>query len=74
MLKKEIGIRIKSTEMLTDNDLMPFGKYKGEKMVNVPATYLLFMKDKIKNKKILEYIEDNIDVLDFEVNSINNKN
>lgn len=60
--------------MLTDNDLMPFGKYKGEKMVNVPATYLLFMKDKIKNKKILEYIEDNIDVLDFEVNSINNKN
>jgi len=25
---------------LTDESLMPFGKYKGEKIANVPATYL----------------------------------
>lgn len=26
--------------MLTDESLMPFGQYKGEKMCNVPADYL----------------------------------
>lgn len=54
--------------MLTDNDLMPFGKYKGEKLANVPASYLLWLYDNNKcNKYLREYIEDNMDVLNEEV-------
>lgn len=30
---------------LTDESLMPFGKHKGEKMANVPASYLLWLYD-----------------------------
>lgn len=30
---------------MTDQDLMPFGKYKGEKMEDVPASYLLWLRD-----------------------------
>jgi len=26
--------------MLTDEHIMPFGKYKGQKMLDVPASYL----------------------------------
>ena len=28
---------------LTDNDLMPFGKFKGQAMCNVPSWYLLWL-------------------------------
>jgi len=30
---------------LTDESPMPFGKYKGEKMANVPASYLKWIYD-----------------------------
>jgi uncharacterized protein (DUF3820 family) len=30
---------------MTDNDLMPFGKYKSTKMSDVPAKYLLWLWD-----------------------------
>lgn len=54
--------------MLTDNDLMPFGKYKGEKLANVPASYLLWLYDNNKcNQYLREYIEDNMDVLNEEI-------
>lgn len=50
---------------LTDNDLMPLGKYKGEKMANVPNNYLRWAhedwKRKAKNRDILDYIKDNLD-------------
>ncbi len=59
---------------LYDNSPMPFGKYKGEKMENVPASYLLWLYDENKcNKEVRDYIEDNIDVLKEEVKR-NNKN
>jgi len=51
-------------EKLTDNSLMPFGKYKGQKMANVPASYLLWLKNNdCKDQKVLDYIEDNMDQL-----------
>ena len=28
---------------LTDDDPMPFGKYKGQKMLDVPASYLFWL-------------------------------
>jgi len=53
---------------LNDNSPMPFGMYKGEKMANVPASYLMWLYDENKcNKEVREYIEDNLDVLQEEI-------
>jgi uncharacterized protein (DUF3820 family) len=53
---------------LNDNSPMPFGKYKGEKMANVPADYLMWLYNEIKcNKDVRDYIEDNLDVLEQEI-------
>ena len=55
---------------MTDQDLMPFGKYKGTEMANVPDIYLLWLYNRIKVKSesgdnlnkeeafIFGYIED----------------
>lgn len=57
---------------LTDESLMPFGKHKGEKMANVPASYLLWLYDEYTmpnprigfiHREVLAYIEENLDVL-----------
>lgn len=49
---------------LTDNSLMPWGKYKNLPMVKVPADYLLFMYDQNKcSKDVKDYIEDSFDIL-----------
>ncbi len=49
---------------LSDNSLMPFGKYKGEKMVNVPASYLLWIYENNKcTKEVAFYVRDNYEVL-----------
>lgn len=54
--------------MLTDNGLMPYGKYKGTRMEEVPASYLLWLYDNEKcSTDVKKYIEDNIDVLNDEV-------
>jgi uncharacterized protein (DUF3820 family) len=54
---------------LTDKSLMPFGKYQGTEMENVPASYLIWLYDNNKcNKEVKEYIEDNMDVLKMEIN------
>lgn len=31
---------------LTDLDIMPFGKHKGQRMQDVPASYLVWLKEK----------------------------
>lgn len=54
-------------EKITDNSLMPYGKYKGKKMANLPASYLLWMYRKDKLFKALEvYVEENMDALEKE--------
>ena len=69
--------------LMKDTDLMPFGKYKGEQMEDVPADYLLWLKYDSKGKtiyigsdteKILLYIEDNLDVLNAEIKTDRNRN
>ncbi|WP_071146711.1 putative quorum-sensing-regulated virulence factor [Bacteroides ihuae] len=61
---------------LTDESLMPFGKYKGKKMANVPASYLMWLYDEWTlpnprfgsiNREVKEYIEDNLDVIQEEI-------
>lgn len=48
----------------TDETLMPFGKYKGIKLCNVPASYLLWLHDTGKAFGELNiYIKDNLSVL-----------
>ena len=53
---------------MNDNSVMPFGKYKGEKMANVPADYLLWMYENGKcYGEIKEYIKDNLQVIQTEI-------
>ncbi len=47
---------------------MPFGKHKGEKMANVPASYLLWLNEQEYVKGHLKnYITDNLEALKKEV-------
>jgi len=53
---------------MNDESLMPFGKYKGIKLANVPASYLLWL---LAEKKcfgdLKKYIEENKSVLEIEI-------
>jgi uncharacterized protein (DUF3820 family) len=61
------NIQIKLIKM-NDESIMPFGKYKGEKLANVPAKYLLWLYDQsCNNKELYAYIEENLDALESEV-------
>lgn len=52
----------------TDKTLMPFGKYKGTALVNVPAAYLLWLHGQgCNNTALVAYIESNKDVLQSQV-------
>lgn len=48
---------------LKDDDIMPFGKFKGKKMKDVPASYLLYIYRTIEPGTVKNYIRNNIDVL-----------
>ena len=53
---------------MTDNDLMPFGKYKGEKMANVSPEYLFwFFENGNGYATVRGYVRDNFDVLKAEI-------
>jgi uncharacterized protein (DUF3820 family) len=60
--------------IMTDNSRMPFGKYKGVEMKEVPAEYLLELlrtgyKGKVKPhvvSSVLSYIKGMYDVLEVE--------
>lgn len=53
---------------MNDESLMPFGKYKGEKMANVPPDYLLWLYENGKCfSDIKKYIKDNLDAIKSEI-------
>lgn len=57
-----------------DNNIMPFGKYKGESMENVPAHYLDWLRDQdwLSSWPTVEaYIEDNDSRIDAELDEQN---
>lgn len=49
---------------ITDNTPMPFGKYIGKPMLEVPAKYLLWLFDNgCHHTGVKKYITDNLDCL-----------
>ena len=49
---------------ITDNSIMPFGKFKGKSMVNIPAYYFLWLHDNgCSHAGIKKYILDNLEGL-----------
>jgi uncharacterized protein (DUF3820 family) len=63
-----------SAQNLTDNSPMPWGKYQGTKMANVPAQYLLNILDQnLCNAPVKKYILENKEVLEKEVNETKSK-
>lgn len=67
---------------MEDDDIMPFGKFKGRAMQDVPAGYLLFLYDKMAGEggprsmgrltkeevaKVYDYMERNHKILQSEV-------
>ena len=49
---------------LTDNSLMPFGKFKGDKLANIPAWYLLKIREEYQLfDNLKKYIDDNKEAL-----------
>lgn len=53
---------------LKDTDLMPWGKHKGVKMANVPASYLLWLLESgnLSGGVVRDYIQENKETLQFE--------
>lgn len=55
---------------MKDESIMPFGKYKGAKLANVPASYLIWLYDNGKcYGELKKYIEENMDSLKQETQS-----
>lgn len=57
---------IKQLPPLGDEDKMPFGKHKGEKLVNIPGKYLLYIYESgisDSNERVKAYIKENLEVI-----------
>lgn len=60
----------KALPILTDTSIMPFGKkYKDLKMIEVPASYLIYIYSENYNipRNLREYIVDNMQALEQEI-------
>lgn len=64
-----------NAEKLHDGSPMPIGKYRGTAMEDVPADYLLYFyrEGKITRPELLEYVEDNLQVLELEEQNMKNQ-
>jgi uncharacterized protein (DUF3820 family) len=59
----------------TDETIMPSGKHIGEKLANIPASYLLYVyNNRLSSPALTEYITDNMEVLQFELKALGNTN
>lgn len=68
--QKDSFYNSRNTYIMKDTDLMPFGAHKGKRMIDVPASYLLWFyeenkafKTKGDGLKVWKYAEDNLEVL-----------
>lgn len=56
---------------MDDNSIMPFGKYQGKKLIQVPAPYLLWLYNKgCWDLGVKKYIQDNLQCLLNEMSKI----
>lgn len=61
----------------TEESTMPFGKFAGRKIANVPAEYLIWLNDQSKNfapnkktlfqKYLKDYVEKNKEALELKI-------
>ncbi len=59
---------------MTDETPMPYGKYKGKQMADVPADYLLWLYENNKcTGGIRAYIIENLEVIKNQINYANKK-
>ena len=59
----------------TDQTLMPFGKFKGTSMANVPAPYLLWLfNEGCDHAELKKYIMSNLEILQAENAKIPKRN
>ena len=57
---------------MTDESIMPIGKYKGQKMANVPAAYLIWLYENGNiYGELKQYIANNLEVMKSEINYSN---
>jgi len=55
---------------LTDLDLMPFGKFKGTPMQDVPASYLSWLRNEsCNNVEVANYIYNSWEAIEQELNN-----
>lgn len=55
---------------LTDETIMPFGKYQGKKLGDVPDYYLLWLHTEgTKNVLLKEYLDENIEAIKANIKS-----
>lgn len=54
---------------MTDESLMPFGKFKGRALANVPAHYLLWVYENVPNLGVSfkAYLQSNMDAIKQEI-------
>jgi uncharacterized protein (DUF3820 family) len=50
---------------ISEKIIIPFGKHKGKKLANVPASYLIYLYDEgiLKYGTIKDYVKENEDML-----------
>ena len=49
--------------LFTDESVIPFGKFKGTRLIDVPDSYLLWLYENDKMGRLRAYIEDNIQAI-----------
>ena len=53
---------------MNDQSKMPYGKYQGEQMEDVPAEYLLWLYENDKcSGEVKAYVRDNIDIIKMQI-------
>lgn len=61
-------------DKLTDQSLMPYGKYQGQKLANVPPDYLIWLFENDKcSESVKAYVKENKSFLELELKQ-NRKN
>ena len=54
---------------MTDESIMPIGKYKGQKMANVPSEYLLWLLENGNTYgELKQYLIENKEIFESEIN------